>query len=98
MCYVSVSVPVLTSLAFFGLKGAALGSATSFSLPFLLMGLREGALLRDGSVAWKSRDTKFFFTKMQNHLLDTLKFYRRENQKDQNITLAAGPGDMSSNT
>lgn len=49
-------VPVLTSLAFFGLKGAALGSATSLSLPFLLMGLREGALLRDGSVAWKSTD------------------------------------------
>lgn len=50
-CVGSGRVPVLTSLPFFGLKGAALGSATSFSLPFLRMGLSEGALLRDGREA-----------------------------------------------
>ena len=43
--------PVLTSLPFFGLIGATLGSAASFSLPFLRMGLREGVLLREGRVA-----------------------------------------------
>lgn len=46
-------VPVLTSLLFFGLMGAALGSAASFSLPFLRMGLREGVLLREGRLAYK---------------------------------------------
>lgn len=48
-----VHVPVLISLLFFGLMGAALGSATSFSLPFLRMGLREGVLLREGRLAYK---------------------------------------------
>lgn len=44
-------VPVLTSLLFFGLMGAVEGSAASFSLPFLRIGLRDGVLLREGRVA-----------------------------------------------
>ncbi|TNN44236.1 hypothetical protein EYF80_045564 [Liparis tanakae] len=43
--------PALISPLFFGLIGAALGSAASFSFPFLRMGLREGVLLREGRVA-----------------------------------------------
>lgn len=48
---------MLVSLPFLGLMGVVLGSATSFSLPFLLMGLREGALARDGRVAWGTERT-----------------------------------------
>lgn len=47
----AVFVPVLASLPFLGLKGAALESTASFSLPFLRMGLSEGVFVRDGRVA-----------------------------------------------
>ncbi len=52
-----VWLPVLTS-PFFGLMGVVLGSIISFSLPFRLIGLREGVLLNEGKVAWKERLTE----------------------------------------
>jgi len=33
--------------------GVLLGSVMSFSLPFRLIGLREGVLANDGKVAWQ---------------------------------------------
>lgn len=50
---VGVTVPVLVSPPFFGLMGVLLGSVISFSLPFRLIGLREGVLANDGKVAWQ---------------------------------------------
>lgn len=48
---VGVTVPVLVSPPFFGLMGVLLCSVISFSLPFRLIGLREGVLANDGKVA-----------------------------------------------
>lgn len=50
---VGVIVPVLVSPPFFGLMGVLLGSVISFSLPFRLIGLREGVLANEGKVAWQ---------------------------------------------
>lgn len=50
MCH--LILPALVSPPFFGLMGVELGSVVSFSLPFRLIGLRDGVLVRDGKVAW----------------------------------------------
>lgn len=54
---VGETVPVLASPPFFGLMGVVLGSVISFSLPFRLIGLREGVLPNEGKVAWMERLT-----------------------------------------
>lgn len=53
-----VILPALVSPPFFGLIGVALGSVVSFSLPFRLIGLRDGVLVSDGNVAWLKKKKK----------------------------------------
>lgn len=56
MCH--LILPELVSTPFFGLMGVVLDSVVSFSLPFRLIGLRDGVLVRDGNVAWFKKKKK----------------------------------------
>lgn len=104
---------MLASLPFFGLIGVALGSATSFSLPFLRMGLREGVLLKEGRVAYKVGIECNNRTQYIRHPVDQtcgkmhlnawcqiFSFMSLLNQITLLIkrTFIAGPGGVSSNT
>lgn len=48
----NLCLPALASPPFFGLMGVLLGSVASFSLPFRLIGLRDGVLVSDGNEAF----------------------------------------------